>query len=104
VSGALWALRGLWRAFRALGKRVGAIFADEGSGDLLARHATVEHWPPALEHEIRMLARVYGSSFCGRCVAGPDYPHGRCADCLAKLGQLLDGERTPTPAAMPAKP
>jgi hypothetical protein len=96
VSGVLWLLRGLWRGVRSVLGTVSGQLADRPSGDFLSRHAEALRWSAPLEAEIRLMALVYPSSFCGKCVASPDYPHGRCSACLEKLGQLLDGARPPS--------
>lgn len=88
-----WAWRGLTRAGRAVyrvGGALGPVFGPPASGDWLSRHAADRRWPPALEGEIRRLALIFKDSFCGQCAAGPDYPQGRCPQCLEKLGKLLE--------------
>jgi hypothetical protein len=93
------ALRSAWRGARRLGRWLAQVSAPRPSGDWLDRLTRERQWGPKVEGEIRRLAAAWRDSFCGKCAASPDYPQGRCPDCLRKLADILQPPGNDTPSA-----
>jgi hypothetical protein len=46
--------------------------------------------PGDVVRDVRELAGVYATTFCGECEAGPERPELRCARCLERLVRVID--------------